>query len=151
MSTLPTSDCDNLGKTYVYTIGTHTEFTVHCNSDFGGADFLKVYFFEDHIEAYTSFNYYQKTNNGIKTANALCYWTAFASPLNKNLEDLGGNCLLKDAGDITATHRDYTSFTSAALLNQARLEGVRELHHDMKKIFIFKEDVVPISHAVGFR
>lgn len=42
-STLPTSDCDKLGKTYVSTIGIHTEFNVYCDSDPGGAGFLGVF------------------------------------------------------------------------------------------------------------
>ncbi|CAF9905287.1 MAG: hypothetical protein ALECFALPRED_000207 [Alectoria fallacina] len=110
---MPTNDCDKVGKIYVSTIGTHTEFDIYCDSDLGGSDFLGVfiYFFEDCIETYTSFNYYQ-TNNGTQTADAACYGVAFALDFHKNPQDLSGNCFLKDASGITATHRDYTSAAS---------------------------------------
>lgn len=112
-STLPTSDCDNLGKTYVSTIGTHTEINVYCNSDLDGADFLGFFvsFFEDCMKTCASFNYYQ-TSNETQTANAACYGMAFVLDYHKNPQDLGGNCFLKDASGITATQRDHTSAAS---------------------------------------
>ena len=113
VSTLPTSDCDRIGKTYVSTIGTHTEFNVFCESDLGGNDFLGVfvYFFEDCIETCASFNFHQ-TNNGTETASATCFGVAFALDFHKDPQDLGGNCFLKDTSGITATHRNYTSAAS---------------------------------------
>ena len=109
-SIVPTSDCDKIDKRYVSTIGIHTEFDVFCESDLDGNDWMGVfvYSFEDCIEACASFNYHQ-TNNG--TGNT-CFGVAFAFDKHKDPQGLFGNCFLKDASGMTATHRAYTSAAS---------------------------------------
>lgn len=79
---------------------------MYCNSDLRGVDFLGglVYFLEDLDEACASFNVYQ-TNNGTQTANANCFGVAFAVDFHETPQDLGRKCFLKDASNITATHR----------------------------------------------
>ena len=100
--TFSASDCDITGKTYVSTFGTHTEFhKVYCEVDLGGNDYhgVFVYFF-----------------NGTETVNAACCMVVFTLDFHKYLQPRGGNYSLRDASDITATHRAYTS---AASLSQS--------------------------------
>ena len=106
----PASNCSEIGdkKTYVSAFQ-KMPFTVHCETDYPGFDFLGVWMFTfaDCMEACASWNAFQHSPR--------CYSVSY-DPSDTFTEEAGfGNCFFEGERNIQARHKTVTSSADAQL------------------------------------